>query len=239
MEYFNELTAFAAGIVLASVLIAPTPSLDRPFDGTREASANIAAVSSVGTGSLGAVNVKVGPGDGSVLLNADPFIETDTQVSAKTAKKVAEEVTGETLEGKDVTYRFQINGEYVGGPSAGAAMTLATIAATENRTVPEDVAVTGTIRADGTIGRVGGIIEKAEAAGRNDLETFYVPDGQANITYYTQKIDREVIYPGLYTSEVEYEQRTFSVNNYTQSEYNMTTREVSNIEELYSDAWNR
>lgn len=237
MEYFNELTAFAAGIILASVLIAPAPSLERPFDGTRTASANIAAVSSQGSGSLGSVNVKIGEGDGSTLLNADPFIETDTQISAKTAKRVAEEVTGESLTNKDLTYRFQIDGEYVGGPSAGAAMTLSTIAAVEDRNVPENIAVTGTIRSDGSIGRVGGILEKAEAAGRNNLKTFYVPEGQSEITYYTQKLDRDIVYPGLYTSEVEYEERTFSVNNYTESMYNMSTKEVSDIEELYSDVF--
>lgn len=50
-------------------------------------------------------------------------------------------------------------------------------------------------------------------------------------------MDREVIYPRVYTPEVEYVQRTFSVNKYTQSEYNMTTREVSDIQELYTDVF--
>ena len=61
-----------------------------------------------------------------------PFIETDTHVLAKTSKRVAEEVTEEALTNKDVTYRFQIDGEYVGGPSSGAAMTLGTVAAVED-----------------------------------------------------------------------------------------------------------
>lgn len=215
MEYFSELTAFAAGLILASILIAPTPTFETAFSGTRTALTNIAAVSSQGNGALGETRVKISPGDGSTLLNADPFIETDTQVSAKTAKKVAQEFTEDTLNNKDITYSFRIDGEYVGGPSAGAAMTLATIAAIENRSVPQDVAVTGTVRTDGSIGRVGSILEKAEAAGRNGLETFYVPEGQEQITYYTQRIDREIVYPGIYSPEVEYIQRTFSVNNYT------------------------
>jgi Archaeal serine proteases len=116
-------------------------------------------------------------------------------------------------------------------------MTLATIAAIENKSVPQNIAVTGTIRSDGSIGRVGGIIKKAEAAGRNGLETFYIPDGQEKITYYTQRIDREPVYPGVYSPEVEYVQRKFSVNKYTQSEYNMTTREVSGISKLYSEVY--
>jgi uncharacterized protein len=237
MEYFSELSAFAAGMILASILIAPTPTFETAFSGTRTATANIAAVSSQGKGALGETRVKISPGDGSTLLNADPFIETDTQVSAKTAKMVAQDFTEDKLNNKDITYSFKIDGNYVGGPSAGAAMTLATIAAIENRSVPQNVAVTGTIRSDGSIGRIGGIIEKAEASGRNGLETFYIPEGQQQITYYTQRMDREVIYPGVYTPEVEYVQRTFSVNNYTQSKYNLTTREVSNISELYTDVF--
>lgn len=126
---------------------------------------------------MGETNVKISPGYGSTLLNADPFIEADTQVSSKTANIVAQDFTEDTLNNKDTTYSFRIDGNYVGGPSAGAAMTLATVAAIENRSVPQDIAVTGTIRSDGSIGRVGGILEKAEAAGRNGLETFYIPEG--------------------------------------------------------------
>ena len=237
MEYFSELTAFAAGLLFASILIAPTPTFETAFSGTRTATTNIAAVSSQGNGALGEAHVKISPGDGSTLLNADPFIETDTQASAKTAKIVAQDFTEDKLDNKDITYSFGIDGEYVGGPSAGAAMTLATVAAIENRSVPQNIAVTGTIRSDGSIGRVGGILEKAEAAGQSNLETFYIPEGQEQITYYTQRLDREVIYPGVYTPEVEYVQRTFSVNNYTQSEYNMTTKEVSDMQELYTDVF--
>lgn len=234
MKYFTELMAFAAGIMLASIMMTPLPSFEPSFDGVRTAETNIAAVSNQGTGSLGSVNVKIGPGDGSTLLNADPFIETDTQVSAKTSKSVAEEFTNQTLTDKDITYRFSIGGEYVGGPSAGAAMTLATIAAIEDEDVPEDIAVTGTIREDGTIGRVGGILEKAQAAGRNDLEAFYVPPGQGNIMYYTKNVETNEFYPGVYSNDVEYEKNIFSINNYTMERFNMTTREVASIEELYT-----
>lgn len=233
MKYFTELTAFAAGMILASIMMAPAPSFEQSFEGTKTAETNIAAVSNQGSGSLGSVNVKIGPGDGSTLLNADPFIQTDTQVSAKTSKRIAEEFTNQTLTDKDITYRFSIDGEYVGGPSAGAAMSLATIAAIEDKQVPEDIAVTGTIRGDGTIGKVGGILEKARAAGRNDLEVFYVPPGQANITYYTRNVDRNEFYPGVYSSDIEYEKNVFSINNYTMERFNMSTKEVASIEELY------
>jgi predicted S18 family serine protease len=52
-------------------------------------------------------------------------------------------------------------------------MTLATIAAIENRSVPQNIAVTGKILSDSSIGRVGGILEKAEAAGQNNLNVLH------------------------------------------------------------------
>jgi len=151
--------------------------------------------------------------------------------------KQAEEFTNESLANKDITYRFNINGEYVGGPSAGAAMTLATIAAIENKTVPEEGAITGTIMQDSTTGRVGGILEKAQAAGRNNLKTFYVPKDQSTIIYYTRDVEREEFYPGVYSTDVEYEEQVFSVNNYTKEKYNMTTEEFGSIGELYTDVF--
>ena len=65
MDYFSELTAVAAGLLFASILIAPTPTFEKAFSGTRTATANIAAVSSQGNGALGETHVKIGPSDGS------------------------------------------------------------------------------------------------------------------------------------------------------------------------------
>jgi uncharacterized protein len=137
-----------------------------------------------------------------------------------------------------VTYRFDIEGSFVGGPSAGAAMTIATIAAIENTSVRNDTAITGTVMPDGTIGRVGGILEKAEAAGERGLETFYVPEGQAIRIYYDRKIVEKEIAPGIVTESVEYVPRKFSINRYTQNKYNMTTEEASNVREIYEDMLN-
>lgn len=79
------------------------------------------------------------------------------------------------------TYRFPIDvgidtGQ-VGGPSAGLAFTLAIL----DRLTPGDllgaqrVAVTGTIEADGSVGPVGGVDHKAEAAIRQGAKLFIVP----------------------------------------------------------------
>jgi uncharacterized protein len=230
----DVILAFGAGVLLTLLFLnlQPPTLQEEAFDGTREAETYIVAVSNQGEGALGKARVRIAPGDGSLLLNTDPFIETDTQLSARTAKAVAEELTGDDLRAKDVTYSFDIDGSFVGGPSAGAAMTIATISAIEDRTVDEKTAVTGTITREGRIGRVGGILEKAEAAGERGLDKFYVPEGQASITYFERQIVEEEVAPGLFTETVEYMPQKFSVDGYTERRYNMSTEEVSDIEEL-------
>ena len=68
----------------------------------------------------------------------------------------------------------------VGGPSAGLAFTLAIL----DRITPGDltggarVAVTGTIELDGTVGPVGGVKQKTEAAVSEGAVLFLVPSDE-------------------------------------------------------------
>ncbi len=65
----------------------------------------------------------------------------------------------------------------VGGPSAGLAFSLAVLdqLTPGELTGGADVAVTGTIRADGSVGPIGGLPQKAAAVRDRGLETFIVP----------------------------------------------------------------
>lgn len=77
-----------------------------------------------------------------------------------------------------VTFRRYIAHE--GGPSHGAALALTLL----DQLIPggvthgRRVAVTGTIDADGNIGRIGGIRQKAFTAKRDGADVFFVPAGQ-------------------------------------------------------------
>jgi hypothetical protein len=53
------------------------------------------------------------------------------------------------------------------GPSAGAVMCLAIMSALDKRPFPDDFAMTGALLPDGTIGLVGGVVEKLTAAAEN------------------------------------------------------------------------
>ena len=87
---------------------------------------------------------------------------------------------GVTLESRpayDFPVDVAIDSGTVGGPSAGLAFALAIL----DRLTPglltggERIAVTGTIELDGSVGRVGGVRQKTEAAIRAGARVFLVP----------------------------------------------------------------
>lgn len=157
------------------------------LDATQQNSSNgveifVPAVDSDGNGKITKFTVEVIPGDGKTLANIDHLLFfVDTQFSIQTAKNVAADVTGLDLSNYDLIYDIETEGNKraaVEGPSAGAAITAATIAALEGKEIDPNVMITGTINSDGTIGRIGGVSEKAEVARESGARVFLVPDGQ-------------------------------------------------------------
>ena len=139
----------------------------------------VPAVDDQGNGLTTSLKVEVVKGEGRVLTNIDKLLFwVDTQYSIQTAKKVAKEITNLEAENVDIIYTIATpNSTLVGGPSAGAALTIATVAALENKPVRKDILITGTVEEDGTIGIVGGVAEKASAAKAAGAELFLVPEG--------------------------------------------------------------
>jgi len=80
----------------------------------------------------------------------------------------------------ELPFDVSIDTAAVGGPSAGAAFTLALIdELTEgDLTGGRDIAVTGTIRLDGTIGPIGGLEQKVNAVRQHGVEVFLIPAEQ-------------------------------------------------------------
>lgn len=83
----------------------------------------------------------------------------------------------------DLPFDVSIDTAAVGGPSAGAAFTLALIdELTEgDLTGGRDIAVTGTIRLDGTIGPIGGLEQKVHAVKQHGVEVFLIPAEQIEL----------------------------------------------------------
>ncbi len=81
--------------------------------------------------------------------------------------------------GSGLDFTVEIDSGSVGGPSAGLAFTLAVLdQLTEGElTGGSRVAVTGTIRADGSVGAVGGVLQKTAAVRELGVDAFLVPAG--------------------------------------------------------------
>jgi PDZ domain-containing protein len=80
----------------------------------------------------------------------------------------------------DYPYKVSIDTTGVGGPSAGLAFTLALIdeLTPGELTGGQNVAVTGTIGIDGTVGDVGGVAQKTAAVRKAGAKLFLVPPGE-------------------------------------------------------------
>ncbi|MGC8753065.1 MAG: S16 family serine protease [Fervidicoccaceae archaeon] len=141
------------------------------------------AVSSEGGGVLTNLTVTIAyPGSGQVYFSSDPVTEMDTQSSARTAVLVAANYLGIDYRKYDYFFSMKSPSLIIGGPSASAVMTVGVVAAILNATVRNDVAMTGMINPDGTIGPVGGIPDKLQAAAQAGYKIFLVPVGQLVVT---------------------------------------------------------
>ena len=167
------------------------------------ASITVPAVDQEGNGVATILDVQIVPGSGKTLTNVDKLLFwTDTQNSIRIAKSVAEELTNTSLNDYDLIYTISANASVIEGPSAGAALTIATIAAIQKREINQSVMITGTINHDGTIGPVGEIIAKASAAKSIGAELLLVPLSQsAQISYTSQKYCERIGFGQICTVE--------------------------------------
>lgn len=121
-------------------------------------------------------------GTGHVFVDTNPYTQVDLQGSARLAAMVASDVLGIDERAYDFYYIIDITSPIIGGPSAGGALTVATIAALNNWTLKPDIVMTGMINPDESIGPVGGIPYKLEAAAARNATFFLVPQGQSTVT---------------------------------------------------------
>lgn len=193
----------------------------------RFAAIRIPAVDKDENGVITVLTVQVVPGSGSILTNIDKLLFwVDTQNSIRKATTVGEMVTGQNLTEYDIIYNIQANASVIGGPSAGAAITMATIAALLNRSVNESVMITGSVNHDGTIGPVGGVYEKALVSKEIGAEVFLVPLTQSTqITYQTRQYCEKIGWMDFCTTE------TYPVKVDVQEQSGIKIVEIMTIQE--------
>jgi uncharacterized protein len=164
------------------------------------------------SGVMATLTVNVKEGSGHVYVDTWPLAKIDTQASARIARDVACNSLYIDCSRYDFFYTIRSDAEIVGGPSGGAAMAIATLASLLDLEINNHVLITGTINPDGSIGPIGGIIEKAQASSEKG-SIFLIPDGQNLVK--TDKGDVDI-------------------KKYAKDNWNLTVTQVKDIKEAFS-----
>lgn len=215
----------AAALLIVSAAPKEKPSQPPLYIGYTVTMA-VPAVDSQGNGVTADLIVETKKGNGKTLANIDVLLFwVDTQQSIQIARSVAEETTGIDTRSIDLIYSIEApNVTLVGGPSAGAALTIATIAALQTKQPSPDVMITGTVEEDGSIGQVGGILEKARAVKDAGATVFLVPPGESTETS-TRPVETCTKEPGYVYCETVYKRTSINIGQ----EVGLTVEEISDI----------
>ena len=168
--------------------------------------------------------ITVAPGTGHVYVETWPLAEVDMQASARLAAQIAGKVLGVDMSKYDVFIQIKADSPIIGGPSAGGTMTVGIIAALKGWNVNPKVMMTGMINPDGTIGPVGGILEKASAAHDVGAEVFLIPEGQ-RIQYVQETQKKEI--GGIV--EINTQTKKVDVVEYAKERWGLTVIEIKDI----------
>jgi uncharacterized protein len=152
-------------------------------------------------------------GSGKVFVDTLPLTQVDMQGSARLAVKVASALVKNDANCSinpsifDYFFVVRTDAPVIGGPSAGGIMTVATVALLENWSLDEHTIMTGMINPDGSIGPIGGIPYKVDAAYEVGAKRFLIPKGQ-----------------GTYLETI---QETTTNNGWTQTQIKTVTRNIT------------
>jgi hypothetical protein len=121
-----------------------------------------------------------GSGKFSVDLND---IEAEGAGNSWRAASASAAVVGTMISGVSpagVDINFAVTGP-INGPSAGGILTVAVLAALLEAPLRADVTMTGTITADGSLGRIGGVELKLQAAAKAGYRTVLLPPSNMTV----------------------------------------------------------
>ncbi|MBM4352882.1 MAG: hypothetical protein FJ109_03655, partial [Deltaproteobacteria bacterium] len=135
-----------------------------------------------GEGGMSHARVKLEPSDSGMSLGVFEAKPGGTGELWRVALWVAALTGTLQINGNPLDYRYSVETETlsgrVDGPSAGGLFAVAVMAVLEGDRLSADATMTGTINPDGTIGPVGGVLRKLDAAGKAGKKRFCFPVGQ-------------------------------------------------------------
>ena len=190
------------------------------------------AVSQVGgryVGALVNISLTVTEGSGNVYVSTSPLTEIDMQATAQIAARTACNLLGLNFSKYNFLYMVRADSIIVGGPSAGAVMTILTYSVLSGKPINRSVMMTGTINPDGSVGQVGGVKEKMEAAISGGAKLFLVPPGQSVVTTYSYSYKKI----GPFTVRYITSQKV-NLTKLAREKYGVAVREIGDIREALS-----
>jgi len=177
------------------------------------------AITDAGEALTASLSLDIKKGGGRVWTSVEPLVGTSTQTTARIAVDLARNYSSE-VDKYDFLFGIASEASLVEGPSAGAAMALLAISMLQDKQIPGDVGITGTITEDGIVGGVGVVFEKAREASKHGLKLFMVPSGE------TQQIIRE-------DSVLE----SINLSSYALENWRLKVVEVNTIDEVLKYAF--
>ncbi len=166
------------------------------------------------------------PGEGRVFVSAQPLTQIDMQASARLAVAAASSVSGVDAADRDFFFSVETAASTIGGPSAGGAMAVAATALLLQLDVHDGVVMTGMINPDASIGPVGGILQKVDAAAQAGADTFVVPLGQTTVVVTETQTAQGPDGTGTQTV-----QRPVDVTEYAQENHGIDVVEVVDLDQ--------
>ena len=121
------------------------------------------------------LNLTITNGTGEVFLGSTPLTQTDTQAQAVLSANLACQLLNVNCDNYNFYYYITSSSVEVGGPSAGSAFTMAAMSILSGKPLNKNVAMTGTANPDGSVGIVGDVSQKSEAAANQHIKTFLYP----------------------------------------------------------------
>ena len=172
-------------------------------------------------------------GSGRVFVDTLPLAQIDMQGSARLAVKVASALVENdpncSINPDTYDYFFVIRTKspIIGGPSAGGILTTAVVSLLQGWDLDDQTVMTGMINPDGSIGPIGGITKKIDAANSVGANRFLIPEGQGTYT--------ETIYETIQTAwgqQIISHQVSRNVSDYARENYGIDVVEVSDIKDV-------
>ncbi len=181
MKLIWSLIPLVALIFLSAFALVHASPLQQ-VDQLGNASLYIFGVSTLSNGTTVGVpailSLKVTNGTGQVFLGSTPLTGTGTQAQATLSTLVACRLVNVNCNHYNFYFYITSSSSEVSGPSAGAAFAIAAMAVLTGKPLNPKIAMTGTANPDGSMGIVGDVATKSEAAAAQGMKIFLYPSDE-------------------------------------------------------------